>query len=747
MMLREQLTEEHVTTLRVIEKKTKEIWEKGEVNHTFFTLHGMKHSNAVIAILDRLVVGLNHEDQLNEIEKFCLLSAAYLHDVGMQHKYADDEKKIGSISISKNKPYTIQDKIRDEHHLRSGHYIIKNREILGLDKKEVVIVRLISEGHRKEDLYSNVYDDQVIGLTRIRVRLLSALLRLADELDIDYRRAPETLYEMLKIYMPDYSKIQWLKHHYVSGIIIEQTTKDGKRALSILINSQYPEEEKGKEISKILILSPIQEKIEELEKIFLRCGLEFDLKDKFTLDVNLEKIPDHLLKEIFENNTSPQSISQEKSTKLEIAYNILKKENNLDGVEKLEFKNIHKFLDCLNRYLDTDFPIIKDLYYNSCWKLGIAYKNYSEYNITYLLYPISYSKNDLQIKEISDELMVEFKNYVVTSIYSKNPIHIQPENYAKELVINKINEICDKKLLPLVHVSLFREVIFDFIDRFNECLGLEIKNSYTIQEIKYSFNTYLPIWVDEVLTNENVKLGIHPQFSPFIDPDFLLVQLNHEKRKEIDKRVNGRIKNNQLKTRELIWGSRKFPVKLIGNFLNSFSTSDFLMINRLYIPSDFSRPSESRFVWEFNSAEETFENIKTFFTEFPNVYNATIDACFPKLKNKINFFNNFDTLVVVVEAYDKYPDINTRPKIECYYLKSVDTKPKEEIKFYMRGREQIPINRETDFNSKILIDGKTYTAVSSSIGLLDYIFLELPMFNYLYKTLKMQMDDFFHDEQ
>jgi hypothetical protein len=161
---------------------------------------------------------------------------------------------------------------------------------------------------------------------------------------------------------------------------------------------------------------------------------------------------------------------------------------------------------------------------------------------------------------------------------------------------------------------------------------------------------------------------------------------------------------------------------------------------------DFSRPvSKFRFSWEFNSPEEAFENIKTFFTEFPNVYDATIDVCFPKLKRKINFFNNFDILTVVVEAHDKYPDINTRPSIECYYLKSNDTNPKKEIKFYMRGREQVPINRKMDFKSKIFIEGKAYTVVSTHYSVFEYIFQKLPMFNYLYKTLKEKMDDFLHN--
>lgn len=442
----------------------------------------------------------------------------------------------------------------------------------------------------------------------------------------------------------------------------------------------------------------------------------------------------------------------EQQTNLEKEYNLLKQENNLVGIEKPEFKSIHKFLDILNMYLDTDFSIVKDLYYNSCWKLGIAYNNYSEDNITYLLYPINYNRNDLQIREISnklkDELRTELDTCFVKSIFSNNPIHGQPEKYAKELVIEKVKQLCDNKSLPLSHISLFREVIFEFIDRLHDCLGLEVKNSYTVEELKYSFYIYLPIWVEEVLANKNANLGYHPLFSPYIDPAFLRTQLNKEKRKELDKKVKERIKNYQFSNKRFFLRNNKFPLKFIFDFLESSSLNDLNELNRLYIPPNYCRTdSNSRYCWEFNSPEEVFKNIMVFFKEFPDVYDTIIDSCFPKLKTKINFFSSFDTLVVVIEVYDSYPNSDIRPSIECYYLKSEDTNPEKEIKYYMKGREQIPINREMDFKSKICIDGKLYTAKSANYGAIEFIFQGLPMFNYLYKTLRERMNDFFHNDE
>jgi hypothetical protein len=141
-----------------------------------------------------------------------------------------------------------------------------------------------------------------------------------------------------------------------------------------------------------------------------------------------------------------------------------------------------------------------------------------------------------------------------------------------------------------------------------------------------------------------------------------------------------------------------------------------------------------------------FQNVFKFFNEFPNVFDTIIENCFPKLKPKIKFFNDFDTLIVVIEARDSYANCNLAPTIEYYYLRSDDTNPKEEIKFYLKGRDNIPINREMDFESKICVDGKSYTAVKfQGPGMLTFIFDRLPMYNYLYKTLGEKMNCFFHN--
>jgi hypothetical protein len=295
MELKQQLGENFTQKLNIIEQEAEKLWKKGEFYHVYYTLHGLDHSNYVIEILEKLIDGLNSEDNLNETEIFCLFSAALLHDVGMLYKYPEDVERAAKISKSKKISYSVQDLIRDEHHIRSGRYIKEHAKDLKLDHIEAECIRLIAEGHRKIKLESDEYNDQVIGLKSVRVRLLSALLRLADGLDITYERAPETLFDVLENDMPDYSRLQWLKHYYTAGVPINTITQaNGKRRTSIEIHCQYPNEDVGRKITEVLISKPVEETLNEVRYILLDYGLRLNLDYKIKINPDLKEITENI---------------------------------------------------------------------------------------------------------------------------------------------------------------------------------------------------------------------------------------------------------------------------------------------------------------------------------------------------------------------------------------------------------------------------------------------------------------------
>jgi hypothetical protein len=72
MELKQQLGSHFTSKLDTIEAEATKIWQKGELYHPYYTLHGLDHSRQVIRILEKLIEGLNPVDNLNKKEVFCL---------------------------------------------------------------------------------------------------------------------------------------------------------------------------------------------------------------------------------------------------------------------------------------------------------------------------------------------------------------------------------------------------------------------------------------------------------------------------------------------------------------------------------------------------------------------------------------------------------------------------------------------------------------------------------------------------
>lgn len=423
--------------------------------------------------------------------------------------------------------------------------------------------------------------------------------------------------------------------------------------------------------------------------------------------------------------------------KLQKAYNILStKSITILGSEKPEFEKIHRFLDKTNFLLETDFSIVKRIFYNSCWKLGFAYSGYSQNSVSYVLYPINFDKNDLQIKELSRSLIkglneegLEFRSY-----NGVNPIEIRPVEHAKELISEYIKKIFKSKLLPIRHVSLYREIIFSFIDKFHECLGLRIKDRYSINEIKDSLNNYLPIWLEEAFKSQKKLLR-----GQYINIDYVNHPICKKDIDKLDKKIKERIKNNQLSTNDFLIGSEKYPINLIIEALTFLSLNHIVELERLYIPPTYDRLGRRPFIWSEYSSEDIRKNLNIFYKELAQVYDSVIEDFFPSLKSKLEFFANFDKLVVIVNY--KEEDYESQPYIHSYYLKNKD-KRETDIKIYMIN-DNIP--NIDDFKSEVYISEQKYILISHDTNYKFPFYNNLPLLSEVYELLEKRFDVFLRE--
>jgi hypothetical protein len=209
----------HFSKFQETVTSVKALLAKYAVNFPAYTDHSKEHVEQVFNLAANLLT-TQEIDNLNEDELYVLSCACFLHDVGMcvpAERIAELEKlpKYSHIRIPGNEIST-EDFLRTIHHEVSYDFILEEwRELKIIDEKFAKAIALVAMGHRKVDLHDiHLYDPKFFvknGREFVCLPYISAVLRIADELDVTNVRTPRLL---TKYYMPNnvQSQIEWRKH-------------------------------------------------------------------------------------------------------------------------------------------------------------------------------------------------------------------------------------------------------------------------------------------------------------------------------------------------------------------------------------------------------------------------------------------------------------------------------------------------------------------------------------------------------
>ena len=146
---------------------------KGDDNPDIMTIHGCRHVSDLVESLDKLGESIEKKKgatPLNPLESYILLCAAHLHDVG-------------NIGGRKDHPMKSNELIRDHIDLFYGTETCQNIY-------DVARVHGGVSGKYGQDTFREIHTD---NYSYPRLRLLAAMLRMADELSENPGRVPTAL--------------------------------------------------------------------------------------------------------------------------------------------------------------------------------------------------------------------------------------------------------------------------------------------------------------------------------------------------------------------------------------------------------------------------------------------------------------------------------------------------------------------------------------------------------------------------
>ena len=190
-----------------------------------FTDHTELHTLNIIEFCNNLIG--EQINKLNADEIYVLLLGCYFHDTGMGISHADFEEFSKQINFGNYFDTHARDNypeiVRNFHQEYSGLFLRKYAKFFEFPSEEHLFAIIqISRGHRKTDL--NDEKEYPIHLkvpdgSTICLPYLSALVRLADEIDVTATRNSKAIYDLNKI-VKEIDLIEFMKHEAVRGLEI-----------------------------------------------------------------------------------------------------------------------------------------------------------------------------------------------------------------------------------------------------------------------------------------------------------------------------------------------------------------------------------------------------------------------------------------------------------------------------------------------------------------------------------------------
>ena len=412
--------------------------------------------------------------------------------------------------------------------------------------------------------------------------------------------------------------------------------------------------------------------------------------------------------------------------------------NSAIGKTDERFVNIHYFLDELNGYLDNAFSIVKQIFYPNTWKLGFAYFQYGNTELTYTLYPIAHNGNDVQIKIIEKSLLDKMASGELSyiSFSSENPIATGPKEYAKEVIHRKTSDIVKRRWLKHSGSEyLAKEFIFTFIDEFHIPMGLELKDKYSLNEIEKALDEYLLLWLkfshDLLLRKKREPEGTIMECTPS-----WVHSLTESERNEVAQNVEKVIQDDTFKFRIMLRREVETSLMQFWEFLNYLKQSKKRKVERLY---EVEKSSNSKHI---------DHNLKMFCEHLLEVYDAVIQTNFPLLKDELSLFGKADTILISRRVKD-HPDEPTDywGNVSIYYLKA--NIKGEHTQPYLVTKEELERVKKSRVESKgtlgeVTFRNKKYQLIYIST---DSIYEGTPMLNFIYEKLKQRIDEYFDKKQ
>jgi hypothetical protein len=168
--------------------------------------------------------------------------------------------------------------------------------------------------------------------------------------------------------------------------------------------------------------------------------------------------------------------------------------NNLSEESIIYFQ---KYIDKINYLLDHEYSIVKQIYFNKYWKLGVSICEFGR-DISCGIYGIPHGKTDLFITETKNKTEEGIPKKNIANLYFSNGERGSEEK-ATDFVFSYVEKIFTHKILLPVGQKMSEEYVYFVVSKCYYMFGLKKSSSYCVDDIANGLNKYLILWISIAL--------------------------------------------------------------------------------------------------------------------------------------------------------------------------------------------------------------------------------------------------------
>ncbi len=416
---------------------------------------------------------------------------------------------------------------------------------------------------------------------------------------------------------------------------------------------------------------------------------------------------------------------QERIAKYPFLKERVENEFGLAKVSKSDVIFFQQLVDAVNNLLDTDFIAFKRALFPGTWKLGIGIIEASSSSISYLLYRIPYGKNSTILSKFDGSLFDLLGN-VPNSFIASTIGADQMQNAATEgsrLVLKFVVKAVNQRSLPVRGKLLAQELIFQFIDEFRFCLGLDKDDAYSLSDVSRAFNRYLPFWYSKAQEHTGFQVTSFESVATSFKP---------EEQERIHLEVEKAL-SKQAPIPLVRLHSARFSFKAIFESLEYLRAAGVDQIRRLYIPRS-KNLMRGNFIWSGYDTEGLKHNIDLILTGSVDEYREFVSANnillrrSDYLSDKKAFIFAFDYQGCAENNQDFWLTTIVVDNPDNH-LEKVTIVDKSFVEAAITDRQMRPIT----------IDGYDYKIIRMGQSAGDELFGETPMLDRVYSLLKADL--------